>query len=111
MRQRTTARSEAKRATGEEALHAAVAMDYPQEGETITSRDYTLRISAAPQAKLVEACIDQGPWLPCREAAGFWWYDWSGFAAGRHQLRARMTDQDGNVKMTLLRWAQVEETR
>jgi hypothetical protein len=105
MRQKDTARTGAHKAhEGGVTTRETIALDYPQEGETINGSQYTIRISAADSARSVEICVDQGPWEGCRQAAGFWWHDWSQIAPGEHQVRARMTDQGGNVKMTMLRW-------
>lgn len=70
-------------------------VDYPQEGELISSRGYTFRISG--QARTVEVAVDGDEWRPCRRASGVWWFDWSGYAPGRHQIlvRARTNDRDG----------------
>lgn len=68
----------------------AVRVEYPRQGEVVAQPSYTLRISVAPgQADAVEVSIDQGAWLPCREGLGLWWYDWSGYAQGEHELTAR----------------------
>ena len=69
---------------------AAVAVDFPRGGERVVSRDYALRVSTEAQG-LVEVSIDGGPWRACRKSAGFWWYDWSGYAAGPHCAFARVT--------------------
>lgn len=68
---------------------AAVLVEYPVEDEKITGNSYTFRVAATPGAKAVELSIDKGDWRPCREAAGFWWYDWSGFQDGEHEATAR----------------------
>ncbi|MDD5656928.1 MAG: hypothetical protein PHF00_06695 [Elusimicrobia bacterium] len=78
-------------------------IDYPQEGDILDGYAYTFRVTAPLDACPVEVSLDRGPWLACRFAAGHWWYDWSGFSAGRYQLRARMRTADGRLKMTLLR--------
>ncbi len=86
-----------------------VTLDYPQEGETITSPVYTFRISALPSAERMEVCIGLGPWQSCRSDIGYWWYDWSDYEPGGYQLRARMHAKDGSVKMTLLRRFEVTQ--
>jgi hypothetical protein len=105
MRQRDTAHAKAgKTQAGGATTIETIALDYPQEGETIIGSQYTIRISATDSARSVEICVDQGPWQSCRQSAGFWWHDWSQIEPGDHQVRARMTDAEGNVKMTMLRW-------
>ena len=78
-------------------------IDYPQEGETVTGRDYTFRINAPQDAPAVELSINQGPWLPCRQASGYWWFDCTDMAPEPYQARARMRLHDGTEKLTLLR--------
>lgn len=62
------------------------AIDHPKEGEPI-GPSYAIRISA-PGALAVHVAIDQGPWLECREAAGYWWYDWTPEVFGVHEAIA-----------------------
>jgi hypothetical protein len=85
----------------------AVFIDYPQQDEGITSAQYTFRIGTAPQADKVEVSIDRGPWLACRQADGFWWYDWSNYTPGVHRLTARGVTTDGKTGMSLQRRFQV----
>lgn len=68
---------------------AAVLVEFPDEGETLIGTSYAFRISATPAAKAVELAIDRGDWRPCREAVGYWWYDWSGYKDGEHEAAAR----------------------
>lgn len=42
------------------------------------AREYTFRVAAPETADEVDVSIDRGPWRPCRRAAGYWWFDWSG---------------------------------
>ena len=71
-------------------------VDYPQAGEVVTSPDYTIRISAIEATK-VEVFIDEGSWQPCRFSAGYWWYDWSGYLPGKHQIKAQAHKEDGQI--------------
>ena len=66
-----------------------VAVDYPQERELVTSPEYTFRV-ATKAASRVEISIDDNMWQPCRQADGYWWYDWTGYMSGRHQAVARV---------------------
>lgn len=68
---------------------SAVRVECPREGEVIAQSDYAFHIVAAPGVMGVEVSIDQGGWAPCREALGLWWYDWSGYDKGDHELAAR----------------------
>ena len=78
-------------------LTQKVTTDYPRQNDKISSVCYTIRLSAPQGVKKAEVSIDQGDWLPCREAIGHWWYDWSGYSDGEHEVVARITLQDGNV--------------
>jgi hypothetical protein len=80
-----------------------VALDYPQDAETIVGPNYTFRISAPVDAQKVELSINKSPWQTCRHANGFWWFDCSDIARGPAQARARTITKDGKMKMTLLR--------
>jgi len=78
-------------------------IDYPQEGETVAGRDYTFRINAPQDAPTVELSINQGPWLPCRQASGYWWFDCTDIEPEPYQARARMRLHGGKEKLTMLR--------
>lgn len=67
----------------------------PSEGDVVARPSYTFHIAAASGADGVEVSIDQGDWIPCREALGLWWYDWSGFDKGDHEIGARSRMGDG----------------
>lgn len=75
----------------------AISLDLPVPGEAVTAPHYALRVSA-PEAALVAVSIDGGGWLPCRFAAGFWWYEWSGYAPGRHVIGVQSRGVDGAVR-------------
>ena len=75
-------------------------IEYPQQDETIASPQYAFRIGAPAGAERVDVSIDQGPWLACRDAAGFWWYDWSGYENGEHELIARTPGKNGRWLMS-----------
>lgn len=66
-----------------------VRVQCPAEGEEIAGTTYSFNIAAEPGTLGVDISIDQGEWLPCREALGLWWYDWTGFAKGEHRIEAR----------------------
>jgi len=51
----------------------------------------------------LDICIDKGPWISCRPTSGYWWYDWSGIAPGKHTLVARMRTPDGRRYRTPVR--------
>ena len=75
-------------------------IEYPQQGESIVSPTYTFRVGAPAGAESVDVSIDQGPWLACRNAAGYWWYDWSGYEKGEHEIIARTRGPKGRWLMS-----------
>ena len=66
-----------------------VVVDYPQEGEIVTTPTYTLRVSTSA-VENVQISIDGRSFEPMRESVGFWWYDWSGYGAGAHTVVSRI---------------------
>ena len=74
-----------------------VVLDYPQQGEKITAPQYTFRVGTSGDIELAAVSINQGPWQPCRNSAGYWWYDWSGYTEGRYQAEAKAQTKDGRV--------------
>lgn len=75
------------------------ALDYPKRNEKITSQHYTFRISVPAPARNVEVSINEGPWQPCRNSVGYWWYDWSQYRPGAYKAIARAL-VDGGKKVT-----------
>jgi len=75
---------------GDIAVHKSnrVVVDFPRESSTISGPYYSVRIGAL-EADTVDVCINQGDWLTCRHAAGYWWYDWADFEPGEYQIVAR----------------------
>lgn len=70
-----------------------IAVEFPEEGEIVTSSHYNFRIWAA-DARGVSISVDGGPWLACHSDVGYWWCEWSGYANGRHWVAARMQDEN-----------------
>ncbi len=83
----------------EPVVAAKITVDYPQESERVTSPEYTFRV-AARAASRVEISIDHNEWQPCRQAGGYWWYDWSGYMSGKHQAIARIQPQNDGQQST-----------
>jgi hypothetical protein len=77
-------------------VRTQLSVDFPRQGERINSANYTFRISAPGDVK-VEVAVDQGDWKPCRQAAGYWWYDWSGYENGEHEITARLVSNTGRA--------------
>ncbi len=69
-------------------------IDFPSQNEVLRAPTYVIRLGVGG-ADLVEISIDKSPWLPCRLTSGYWWYDWSSVARGKHTLVARMRLSDG----------------
>ncbi|MBI4375322.1 MAG: hypothetical protein HY549_02615 [Elusimicrobia bacterium] len=69
-------------------------IDYPREYERITSHHYTFRVKAPLNAEKVEVCVDGSPWQLCRYSAGYWWFDWSNYTSGEHEIVARILPFD-----------------
>ena len=77
-----------------------VVIEYPRQNETITSNCYTFSIVAMPGVKKVEVSIDGAGWESCRQSEGSYWYDWSGYGAGEHEVVARMQQANGHFHTT-----------
>ena len=90
-----------------ESMAAAAVLDFPQAGEVITGPYYTFRIGTPEGSEGVEVAVDRGPWHACRRSAGYWWYDWSGYASGDHELVARGRTPDGEELRSEVRKFQV----
>lgn len=73
-----------------------VIIDHPSNGEVISGLHYAIRIGASENGA-VEICFDGGDWQPCRNAGGYWWFDWGYFTPGEHAIVARLRDNDGNT--------------
>jgi hypothetical protein len=84
-------------------------LDYPQEGERIVSAEYAFRIGAQA-TRAVEISIDDGAWRPCRQAEGYWWFDWSGYGSGGHHAVARIQRENGRKTLLATRRFLVERT-
>lgn len=72
-------------------------LDHPQQGEKITTPHYTFRMGTIGDIARVEISLNEGPWKACRNAVGYWWYDWADYAGGRYQVVARAHAKDGQI--------------
>lgn len=77
-----------------------IVLDYPRTGEMITSSQYAFRIGTPGGMETVEILIQDGNWRPCRQAEGYWWYDWSGYADGEYHVAAKAKSRDGRTMIT-----------
>lgn len=87
---------------------AEVAVEFPREGESVSSPGYTIRVAAAKGTTRAEVSIDGGPWRACREALGLWWFDWEGYAPGERKISARAWRSDGEMDFSAPRRCLVE---
>ncbi|HVE11799.1 MAG TPA: hypothetical protein VNI01_00270 [Elusimicrobiota bacterium] len=89
-------------ATRSQAATDEVSIDYPQEMECISSPTYTFRI-AVEDGERVEVSIDDSDWQTCRHSGEYWWFDWQGYAAGRHGMVARVWTREGRALKSKIR--------
>ena len=80
-----------------ESSSQVLAIDYPQEGEQVHEGEYSIRISAKPEAE-VEISINNGEWQPCRASVGYWWFDWQPVETTRCELVTRARIGKGRWK-------------
>ena len=72
-----------------------IAIDFPKNNEEILfDAGYAIRISAT-ECEAVEISINDGEWQPCRNASGYWGFDWNITEPGRYIIYARMRCSDG----------------
>ena len=72
-----------------------LAVNFPRQNEVVSSSQYTVRVLAPDGVKRVGISIDQGGWKSCRPSVGFWWYDWSGYDDGEHEIIVSMVTPEG----------------
>ncbi|MBI5242504.1 MAG: hypothetical protein HY922_02325 [Elusimicrobia bacterium] len=87
---------------------ADVSIEYPSEGEVVHYHAYTFQVKVVEGALHVRISVDGGPWHPCRESMGLWWYDWCGYASGEHKAMARIEKRGEIVIHSDLRRFKVE---
>ncbi len=91
---KTTTRKTAGRAKKTVAKAADVHIDFPREGDVLpNSGHYAVRIGAKPDTA-VELSFDNKNWFQCREAAGYYWFDWYPTKVSGVTLTARI--KNGN---------------
>lgn len=73
-----------------------ISIDHPSHGDSIPRCHYAVRISCSAPGR-AELSINGGPWMSCREAVGFRWFDWNPAESGEHVLAARLLDDSGAV--------------
>ncbi|TPW21254.1 MAG: hypothetical protein FD126_871 [Elusimicrobia bacterium] len=87
----------------------AVLLEYPRAGEQVLPGHYAVRIAAKPEVT-VEISVDGAPFQPCREAVGYYWFDWTPSALGTHTLVARAKNGGPRTATTEERTVLVVET-
>src|SRR5687768_4447662 len=87
---KTAAKKPAKAAAPRKAAASklTVAIDYPREGDLVRPGHYAVRVDAVGADQL-QLRLDGTDWIDCREAVGFFWYDWSPQKPGPVVLSAR----------------------
>jgi hypothetical protein len=83
-----------------------VVVDYPKNLETVTARQYCVRIGASDCTGM-DISINDQPWQPCRHSVGYWWFDWNNYQPGTHQLVARMHKRNGEYLISKRRRCKV----
>ncbi len=83
-----------------------LSIDFPQEKEKVREGSYSVRISSDPNSD-VEISINDGPWEPCRESVGHWWFDWSPKSVARCKLVARSRVGQGRWKKSNIRSCEI----
>ena len=71
-------------------------IDFPREGDTVLPGHYAVRISAKSGSD-VEISTG-GDWQACREAVGYFWFDWWPTKPGRTTLSLRTKMGKGKWK-------------
>lgn len=99
----------AKKAEGTQSK-AYLVIDYPKNGEKLgLLHHYAIRIGAGG-GESVEISIDDGTWHLCRQAAGYFWYDWHAIPKGTHKIVARMKLANGKIKKSKITRISVTDT-
>jgi len=75
---------------------ANINIDHPSNGDKVQAGHYAVRIGASGGWD-VQLSINNGDWQSCREAGGYYWYDWWP-APGKYKLTARLQTADGKGK-------------
>lgn len=84
-----------------------VVVDHPKNLEVIPENiPFAVRIGAS-ECSAMDISIDDQPWQPCRNAVGYWWFDWEGFTPGSHQIVARLHKNNGEFLISKRRRCKV----
>ena len=92
---RRTAVSKAKKtktttSSSEKAIPLAkdLYIDYPTSNEKVYCGHYCFRLGSPSNISWLKISINGGPWQDCRNANGYWWFDWWNFSTGNFYAEA-----------------------
>jgi hypothetical protein len=60
-----------------------VYIDFPKANSQVYCGHYCFRLGSLPSADWVRISINGGAWHDCRNANGYWWFDWWNFETGK----------------------------
>ena len=66
-----------------------ICIDYPQNNETVFCGHYCFRLGSIKPCSAMQVSINGGEWQNCRQANGYWWFDWWNFNTGNFYLEAK----------------------
>lgn len=75
-------------------------IDYPKNNDTVYCGHYCFRIGTVGNSEWVKVSVNGGPWIDCRRANGYWWYDWWNFQTGSFIAEALAIVDGKEVKST-----------
>ncbi len=87
-----------------------ISIDYPKEEELVLLGHYAVRLAGTLDAQ-VELSINDGEWNGCRNALGFYWFDWTPSDSGETVLKARLRVGNGRWKMSTARFCRVVSSK
>ena len=79
-----------------------ICIDYPQNNETVFCGHYCFRLGSRKPCSAMQVSINGGEWQNCRQANGYWWFDWWNFNTGNFYLEAKAY-VDGKEEQTAKR--------
>ena len=79
-----------------------ICIDYPQNNETVYCGHYCFRLGSRKPCSAMQVSINGGEWQNCRQANGYWWFDWWNFNTGNFYLEAKAY-VDGKEEQTAKR--------
>lgn len=91
--------SETKTRSKNVQAEAPVSIDFPVENEEIFPGHYAIRLFS-PENKPMEISIDNGPWVACRAANGYFWFDWWPVKGGKSRISARVVGSNAKKATT-----------